>query len=157
MNPRTPPMPSAEAFELALTLLGREDVDEAQAEQALLALGSEHGQMRRLLVWLPEAFAMALIGHMELGVLLPHAFTASDAQGELHELPLEREPVFVDGLQRALAMYHEGPRAAFKAICQRSSLLNAIDNALNAGADLQGATLSGPELLDIPAETYLAD
>lgn len=157
MNPRTPPMSSAEAFELALTLLGREDVDEEHAEQALLALGSEHGQMRRLLVWLPEAFAMALIGHMELDVLLPRTFTASDAQGERHELPLEREPVFVDGLKRALAMYHEGPRAAFKAICQRSSLLNAIDNALNAGADLQGATLSGPELLDIPAETYLAD
>ncbi|MEK0268039.1 hypothetical protein QT383_19835, partial [Stenotrophomonas rhizophila] len=103
MDPRTAlPTPSAEAFELALTLLGREDVDEEQAERALLALGSEHGPMRRLLVWLPEAFAMALIGHMELGVLLPRTFTASDAQGELHELPLDREPVFAAGLQRAL-------------------------------------------------------
>lgn len=156
MDPRSPAMPSAEAFELALTMLGREGVDEEQAERALLALGSEHWQMRRLLVWLPEAFTMALIGHMELGVQLPGTFTASDAQGELHELPLDREPVFAAGLQRALAMYHEGPRAAFRAICQRSSSLNAIDNALNTGADLRGAALSGPELLDIPAETYLA-
>lgn len=155
MDPRTPLTPSVEAFDLALALLGREDVDEDQAERALLALGSEQMQMRRLLVWLPEAFAMALIGHMQMGVLLPHTFTATDAQGDLHELPLDREPVYVDGLQCALAMYHEGPRAAFKAICQRSSLLNAIDNALNAGADLQGASLSGPQLLDIPAETYL--
>ncbi|QBR43413.1 hypothetical protein [Stenotrophomonas indicatrix] len=149
MDPRSPAMPSAEAFELALTMLGQEGVDEEQAERALLALGSEHWQMRRLLVWLPEAFAMALIG-------LPGTFTASDAQGDLHELPLDREPVFAAGLQRALVMYHEGPRAAFRAICQRSSSLNAIDNALNTGADLRGAALSGPELLDIPAETYLA-
>ncbi|ELC7364153.1 hypothetical protein [Stenotrophomonas maltophilia] len=148
-------MPSAEAFELALSLLGKEDVDEGRAERDLVAAGIDAGFARRLLIWLPEAFAMALIGHMELELQLPRTFSAHDEQGFLHELPLHCEPIFAEGLERALMMYHQGPRGAFKAVCQRSSSLNAVDNALNAGADLKGAVLSGPELLEIPAETYL--
>lgn len=155
MEHRPPPMPSTEAFELALSLLGREDVDEEQAQRDLVARGVARGLAIRLLIWLPEAFAMALIAHMELGVRLPRTFTARDGQGVLHELPLDCEPIVAEGLERALKMYHQGPRGAFKAICQRSSSLNAINNALNAGADLKGAMLSGPELMEIPAETYL--
>ncbi|MEG0183727.1 MAG: hypothetical protein RR704_09765 [Stenotrophomonas sp.] len=155
MKHRPLPAPSAESVERALFLLGREDVDQDQAEQDLAERGIGDDVARRLLLWLPEAFAMTLLGHMDLGLVLPRTFTAHDAQGGLHELPLDCEPVFAEGVRRAQVMYHQGPRAAFKAICERSSSLNAIDNALNAGADLHGATLSGPELLDIPAETYL--
>ncbi|MBH1432145.1 hypothetical protein I5U42_12655 [Stenotrophomonas maltophilia] len=155
MDHRPPPMPSVEAVELALSLLGQEHVDEVRAEQGLVAGGVDAGLARRLLIWLPEAFAMALIGHMELELQLPRTFSARDEQGFLHELPLDCEPIFAEGLARALMMYHQGPRARFKAICQRSSSLNALDNALNAGTDVKGAVLSGPELLEIPAETYL--
>ncbi|WP_294987089.1 hypothetical protein [uncultured Stenotrophomonas sp.] len=155
MKYRPLPVPAAASVERALFLLGRDNVDEDQAARDLAEQGIGDELARRLLLWLPEAFAMTLVAHSELGVVLPCSFTARDGNGHLHALPLECEPVFAEGLRRARLMYQQGPRAAFKAICERSSSLNAIDNALKAGADLQGATLSGPELLDIPAETYL--
>ncbi len=156
MHHRPPTMPSTEAFELALSLLGRDDVDEAQAEQVLADAGVEYWQMRRLLVWLPEAFALALLGHSE-GLTLPKTFTARDDNDGEHTFAFDREPLFVVAVRRALQMYHDGPRAQFKAIAQRSSTMDAVNSALHAGAELNGATLSGPQLLDIKAGTYLGE
>ncbi|WP_146267975.1 hypothetical protein [Stenotrophomonas maltophilia] len=149
-----PPMPSAEAFELALSLLGQDGISLEQAEQAMLEAGVEYGSMRRLLVWLPEAFGLALVGHME-GVALPGTFTARDADAQEHTFAFDCEPLFAPAVRRALQVYHEGPRAQFKAVAQRSSTMDAVNTALFAEVDLRGATLSGPQLLDIPAETYL--
>ena len=123
MHHRPPTMPSTEAFELALSLLGRDDVDEAQAEQVLANAGVEYWQMRRLLVWLPEAFALALLGHSE-GLVLPKTFTARDDDDGEHTFAFDREPLFVVAVRRALQMYHDGPRAQFKAIAQRSSTMD---------------------------------
>ncbi len=154
MHPLSPTMPSREAFELTLSLLGQEDVDEGQAEQALADAGVEYWQMRRLLVWLPEAFALAVLGHSE-GLTLPTTFTARDDHNGEHTFAFGREPLFAVAVRRALQMYHDGPRAQLKAIAQRSSTMDAVNSALHAGAELNGATLSGPQLLDIKAETYL--
>ncbi len=156
MHHRPPTMPSSEAFELALSLLGREDVDEGQAELALTEAGIEYWQMRRLLVWLPEAFALAVLGHSE-GLTLPTTFTARDDEGGEHTFAFGREPLFAVAVRRALQICHEGPRAQLKAIAQRSSTMDAVNGALHAGAELNGATLSGPHLLDIKAETYLGE
>ncbi|HDS1038963.1 TPA: hypothetical protein QDZ42_004281 [Stenotrophomonas maltophilia] len=153
MHHRSPTMPSMEAFELALSLLGREDVDEDQAEQVLADAGVEYWQMRRLLVWLPEAFALAVLGHSE-GITLPRTFTARDEHDCEHSLAFGREPLFAVAVRRALQIQHEGPRAQLKAIAQRSSTMDAVNSALHAGVELNGATLSGPQLLDIKAETY---
>lgn len=154
MHHRSPTMPSSEAFELALSLLGREEVDEDQAEQVLADAGVEYWQMRRLLVWLPEAFALAVLGHSE-GLTLPRTFTARDEHDGEHTFAFGREPLFALAVRRAMQIQHQGPRAQLKAIAQRSSTMDAVNSALHAGVELNGATLSGPQLLDIKAETYL--
>ena len=154
MHHRFPTMPSMEAFELALSLLGREEVDEDQAEQALADAGVEYWQMRRPLVWLPEAFALAVLGHSD-GLTLPRTFTARDEHDSEHTFAFGREPLFAVAVRRALQIHHQGPPAQLKAIAQRSSTMDAVNRALHAGVELNGATLSGPQLLDIKAETYL--
>lgn len=60
----------------------------------------------------------------------------------------------MDAIQIAQRIYHEGPAEVFKNIAVRSSMTNTINNALNGGATLEGAVLSGPALFGISAEVY---
>lgn len=108
MQRRPSTMPSTEAFELAVSLLGRDDVDEAQAEQVLAGAGVEYWQRRRLLVWLPEAFALALLGHSE-GLVLPKTFTACDDNEGEHTFAFDREPLFVVAVRRAFSTVQRCP------------------------------------------------
>jgi hypothetical protein len=73
-------------------------------------------------------------------------------------LPLRKEPIFAATLQIAQAMFHSGPRELFQKVSFRSSTLDTVNNTLNAGATLEsldGARLSGPALIGIPAEVYI--
>jgi hypothetical protein len=67
---------------------------------------------------------------------------------------MQTEPIFQLATELAVEVYHNGPRELFKTIASRSAVITTINKALNAGGSLEGATLSGPALIGIPAEFY---
>ena len=104
----------------------------------------------RALDWLPEAFGLVALSRIE-GLDLPTTFSAKSRSGTWHEFPLSAEPLYA----QALALTHD-PEVPFKAVAEQSSCVNAVDNALNSGASVQGAKISGPALVGTPAEAYLS-
>jgi hypothetical protein len=74
--------------------------------------------------------------------------------GEWKHFELKVEPIFVESLRIATDMYHSGDRPTFGNVARRSSMIDGVNNALNAGESIDGATLSGPALIGIPAEVY---
>ena len=107
---------------------------------------------RRALEWLPEAFGLVAVSHIE-ELHVPTTFSARRTDGTWELFPFSAEPLFAASVRLALAAVHQA-HPSFKAIAEQSSAIAAVDNALNAGQDLKGATLSGPALVGIPAETY---
>jgi hypothetical protein len=145
--------PSIEQLQDVIGILGSGDGDEAALAARVETLVKDPMLARRLIAWIPEVFGMVLVSHLGK-VNLPESFSAKSSAGKWLELNLEVEPIFRSTLPLAAAMFHTGPRDTFRNIAMRSSVLNAADNLLNAGASIDGATLSGPALIDIPADVY---
>ena len=133
--------------ELAATLPSEE------YEAAALQMIGTPDVARRVLDWLPEAFGAVLVSHMG-AVTLPTTFMARDSSGFWVEIPLSKDPIFGEAVRLAQLVYHHGPREVFSALALRSSVLAAVNQALNAGALIDGAVLSPPTMLGIAAETY---
>lgn len=138
----------------AIEVLARHASQSDRVEAEMLALVGDDALARRLIDWIPEAFGAVLIGHMKLGISLPKTFTAKDSHGLWREFSFSAEPIFVKAVEAASVIYHEGPREVFVALAPSGSMVDAVNRALNAGADLSGASLAGPAMLGIPAETY---
>ena len=147
--PDVPP----ELVERAIAIIGADGISEDDIEARVLPLADNAMLARRLIDWPPEAFGLVLIPHMA-EVTLPTRFSARSARGEWLEFDFSAEPVFVHAVSIAMRMYHEGPRATFRNVASRSSTMDAVNRALNAGETIDGATLSGPALNAIPAEVY---
>lgn len=98
---------------------------------------------------------MVLVSHMDT-VILPTTFQAKNKRGIWVELNLDAEPIFQSAIRLATQMYHNGPRHIFANIASRSAVLGVVNRALQDCASLNGAILSGPALVGIPAETYVA-
>jgi len=142
-------------LERAIRLLAEQGNASDKVEAEMVALVGDKILARRLIDWIPEAFGAVLIGHMQIGLRLPQTFRAKDAQGVWQEFPLSVEPIFVQAVEAASVMYHNGPREVFVALAPSGCMVDAVNTALNAGEELSGATVSGPALLGIPAETYI--
>jgi hypothetical protein len=142
-----------EKIHRAISVLGVDGISESDIESRILAIAGDTMSARRLIDWIPEAFAAVLIPHVGK-VNLPKTFSAKARSGKWIEFEFAREPVFVNAVPMAMDMYHSGYRAAFKIIVGRSSMLDVVNKALNAEASIDGATLSGPAMLGIPAEVY---
>jgi hypothetical protein len=138
----------------AIEVLAKHASQPDRVESEVRALVGDDALARRLIDWIPEAFGAVLIGHMKLGINLPKTFTAKDAHGLWQEFPFSAEPIFVKAVQAAAVIHHEGPREVFVALAPSGCMVGAVNRALNAGADLSGASLAGPAMLGIPAETY---
>jgi len=98
---------------------------------------------------------MVLVSHMDT-VTLPMTFQAMNRRGIWVEFDLDVEPIFQSAIRLATQMYHDGPRHIFANIASRSAVLGVVNRALQDGESLNGAILSGPALVGIPAETYVA-
>ncbi|HSX61620.1 MAG TPA: hypothetical protein VLF18_15575 [Tahibacter sp.] len=144
---------SAAQLEHVIAIIGTDGITDAEIEAKVAALFPDPMSARRAIDWLPEAFGLVLIGHMAK-VTLPTTFRARSKHGQWVEFALDAEPVFKDSLRLGTDMYHSGPRNVFTAVAQRSSLVAAVNKALHAGHSIDGATLSGPALIGIPAEVY---
>jgi hypothetical protein len=143
---------SEQLLEIADLLASLSDVEvEARALQVL----GQPMLARRAVDWLPEAFGLVLARHLA-EVVLPTTFKARDRSGAWVEIPLSRDPIFGEALKLAIHTYHEGPRELFANLATRSSVVGVVSQALNSGADLDGAQLSPLCMLGLPAEQYAA-
>lgn len=143
-----------EQVEKVAALLGASDITSEEIESSVAAQVNDLVTTRRLIDWIPEAFGIVLVSHMGK-LTLPTTFRAKNSHDQWIELPFSSEPIFASSLRLAQEMYHNGPREAFKNIASRSAMVAVINNALNAGGSIDGASLSGPAMLGIPAEFYL--
>ena len=140
----------------AVEILGAQpDADDA-VEAQVRALVGDDLTVRRLADVVPEAFGLVLASHLPgaESMTLPDTFCAQDEDGEWVEFPLRREPIFVVALDIAQHTFHNGPRALMQNLADRSSLLSAINKALNAGGSLDGTTLGSPSFFGLPAALY---
>lgn len=151
-----PSVPTESQLQQAIALIAQEGLGDDDIEQRMAALATEPMLARRLIDWLPEAFGLVLVSHME-GVELPTGFGASDRDGRWHEFGFAAEPIFASAMRLAERMYHAGPRQSFARIARRSSIVEAASRALEQCASLEGARLSGPTSARIPAEVYASE
>ncbi len=147
---------SAAQLEQVIAIIGTDGITDDEIETKVAALFPDPMSARRAIDWLPEAFGLLLIGHMAK-VTLPKTFSARSKHGQWVEFAFDAEPIFKDALRLGAQMYQSGPRGLFTAVALRSSLVAAVNQALNAGSSLDGAALSGPALIGIPAEVYSAE
>ena len=140
-------------LEKAVAVLGTEGISDDEIEAGVAALVGDPMAARRLIDWIPEAFGIVLISHIAK-VVLPTTFSAKSSNGEWVKFPFEAEPIFQAALGLATNLYHSGPRSTFGNVAMRSSMVDVVNRALNAGQSIEGATLSGPALIGIPAEVY---
>jgi hypothetical protein len=142
-----------EAIHKAIAILGVEGISESGVESDIASFAEDKMVARRLIDWIPEAFGIVLASHIGK-INLPNTFSARSHSGEWKHFEFKAEPIFAESLRIAADMYHSGNRPTFATIAKRSSMLDVINNALNAGESIDGATLSGPALIGIPAEVY---
>ncbi len=138
-------------------ILGQPELSTDEIETQVLALaGGDAMLARRLIDVVPEGFGLVLVSHIKSAktMQLPTEFAVQDAAGEWVGFPFAREPIFIAAVLAAQAMFHTGPRPAFQTVTDRSALLNTVNDALNQGGSLEGATLGGPSFLGIPAAIY---
>jgi hypothetical protein len=150
-----PPI-TADLVQKAAEILGDEHLPEKDMDLRLDALTSDRVVSARLRNFIPEAFAYAFIPHLPDGtsIVMPKCFSARSTSGEWKSVPLLSEPIFLLGAQLGMHMYHNGPRATFKAIVSRSATLDCVNKLLNSGESLAGANMSGLAINSVIAEAY---
>jgi hypothetical protein len=134
--------------ELAVSSLSDEEY-----ESGVIQLVGDLAMARRIIDWLPEAFGLILISHMG-DIKLPKTFRVRNRAGEWVEIPFSKEPIFADALEFASLTYHNGPKHIFKKLAVCSSVVDAVNKALNAGESLDSAKLGPITMMDLFAETY---
>lgn len=147
------PMIPEDQLQRVVTILGSTAARDDAMESNVQELVADKILAQRLLDWIPEVFGLVLVSHIGK-VNLPRTFSAKSSDGRWVEISLDAEPIFKAVVPIAMAMFHSGPRDAFRNIAERSAILDTANKALNAGASLEGAYLSGPALIGIPAEVY---
>lgn len=145
---------SPDLIKRAIAAIGTDGISDEEIEARVLEMTGDATLAQRLIDWPPEAFGMVLIPHIA-SVNLPTTFSAQTRSGNWVEFKFQAEPIFSEAVRIGMEMYHSGPRNIFKNVVVRSSVVDAVNIALNQGSSLEGATLSGPALIGIPAEIYL--
>lgn len=138
-------------------LLGDESLSSDQVEAAVLAMAGDAMVARRLIDWIPEATGLLLIRHIA-NVHLSPEFSAKRADGQWVRIPMNREPIVGRAIDMASIMFHSDERPLVIRVASRGAMMGAVNKALNNGSslrELDGAKLSGPALIGIPAEVYL--
>lgn len=143
-----------EVLKLISDLMASEGYPNAKSEQEISTLAGELGLAKRATEWLPEAFGHVLISHIS-GVILPMTFHVKDVNGYWHELPFTAEPLVRDAIELGVEAIDLGLGNIVAKISLRSSIVAAVNSALNSGTDISGAKISGPAFVNLSAEMYL--
>lgn len=141
---------SQDQLKLIACLVADRTLTEIERESRAYSIAGSRQLAQRALDWLPEAFGLVALSRIE-GLDMPASFSAKSRSGTWHEFPLSAEPLYA----QAIALTRD-PEVPFRAVAEQSSCVNAVDNALNSGVSVQGAKVSGPALVGIPAEAYLS-
>ena len=148
-------LPDAAQFvKEVIDLLGDSTLEDVEIEARVLEFTGDRITTRGLIDFIPEAFGYVLLAHMDR-FQMESNFQAMDLSGNWIEFPMKAEPIVPAAAQVALAMYHDGPRDRFKSIAERSAVVDSASKMLNDNPDAKGI-VTGPALLGIPAEIYLA-
>jgi len=151
MTPLKPVSP--EVLAAAIEILGTTGISKEETENRMRAIADDPMQARRLIDFIPEAFGLVLLAHNGKPIW-PTKFSALDTKGESRSFPLAVEPIFDSAIEAAQSMFHEDRPECFQNIACRSAIMGAANNLLKAGGSIDGAVVSGPALLGIPAEIY---
>ncbi len=120
--------------------VGTSDMDDCDLVNLLHGKGLTREESERLVAFLPIAFARVAIVHIgKVG------FTTDYRVKETGKIfSLSDEPIFVEALKLATESYHSGlvSRDSFAAVALRSPELVAVNKALNAGEDINGASFN---------------
>ncbi len=144
---------SEELLQRVVSLLGEGDRRDAEIVVSVARLVPDKLTARRLIDWIPEAFGYVLLPHVA-DMALPASFTAKASDGSWKTFSFDREPIFGQTVPIATQMYRENPRGVFSAVARRSTMVAVVNQLLDSGKSLSGATLAGPAIAAIPAEFY---
>ena len=136
--------------------MASDSLSEVELLNQTVALVGDQMLARRALNFVPEAFGAMVIGHIPgFATRLPKTFSASAANGEWHEFLFADEPIFVQAVQMAMRLAHQGNRGFIEPVSGRSSLINLVSKSLNAGKELESIGPLAVAFVGIPAELYL--
>jgi hypothetical protein len=129
---------------------------EADIVNRLTGLGYSASNAEKLNVFVPSAFAWALLRRMGVESFPSH-YVALDAGGGEVNVPVASEHYFTAALRLAFETLEGGwnedlSREQFEAVIARSADMNAANKALNAGESIAGAALQPLRVLRISAE-----
>jgi hypothetical protein len=120
---------------------------------ALMRSGFDEGQANRFVAFLPLAFSRPILEKLGIRKFSPTISVPTEGGGSF-QVKLGRQPEFVAGLSLAREHGRSGRMrpGVFKAIVSSSADIAVVSNALNAGADVKGATITwsliGPSYAD---------
>jgi hypothetical protein len=101
----------------------------------------------KLSILLPLAFGRVLLSHLKPPPEFSMNALLLSRDGTWRPYDLAGDEIFKVAVEAATAMYHEGPRTLFEPTATFSAEVDAVNKALEAGADLQGVQLSQTMIL----------
>lgn len=116
------------------------ELDDSTLSKAIEECGYAKETAERIAAFLPSAFCCVALRH-HFDIRFPESFTI---QGSKKEFFYKEEPIYKLGIELASEIYHHQPELSevFNSIVARSAECNAINKALNAGAEVSGSSLS---------------
>jgi hypothetical protein len=132
------------------------DASEDDIVNRLTAMGYSTSSAEKLNVFVPSAFAWALLRRMGVESFPSH-YVALDADGSEVNVPVAREHYFTAALKLAFETLESGwsedlSREKFEAVTARSADMDAANKALNAGVSIAGAALQPLRVFRFSAE-----
>lgn len=149
-HPKSKRITSQQIIRAAQTL-ARTPID--QQVEALKESGFSEGEAHRLAALLPIAFSRPVLEELGVKHFVP-LVSAIARDGAPVEAKLQRQPEYVVGLKVAREHRRKGvmDHDVYKLVAGSSADTNAVCNALNAGASVEGATIAsflvGPDIAE---------
>jgi hypothetical protein len=136
-----------------IEIMGRNvALDDQGIEDALTSADYSAQEARLLITFVPSAFARPVLERLGVEHFV-ETVSAPKKGGGWVDVPLKNIPVFCNAL--ALVRGHPSTKLLepehFRSLAMRSAEVDMANNALNAGADLKGAT-SASALIGVTAE-----
>lgn len=140
--------------EIARLMISTTAMSDQTWSKIVSVAGGDKSLAKRAMEWLPEAFGYVLLSHIPQ-VQLPNSFHVRSADGQWHEIDFSAEPIAKEAIELAMEVFHSGQREFFERLAAGSALVTTMNSALNSGADISGAQMTGPVFVNLPAEEYL--
>lgn len=114
--------------------------DDSAIIEKLTSQGLSLEDAERISAFLPSSFCRIALSY-KFNLSFSDSYKVEGQEGEF---PYKNEPIYKMGIKIASDIYHNEPEfgEVFNSIVTRSAEFNAVNSALNEGADLAGTNLS---------------